>query len=127
MVDWTHTRAHKISNERPNDWPQGVRGISREGLNLLWINEATGHAVLGRQPGQDAQYASAKYTGADRFRCSARCFWHGRLLLRAQVFHETGTGHGGWALGRCTGTAAGALGAGGLAKARRVRTAAERS
>ena len=42
MADWSHIRAYKISSERPNDWPQGVRGISQEGLSLLGINEATG-------------------------------------------------------------------------------------
>jgi hypothetical protein len=42
MADWTHIRTHKISKERPDDWPQGVRAISQEGLNLLGINEATG-------------------------------------------------------------------------------------
>jgi hypothetical protein len=35
MADWSHIRAYKISSERPNDWPQGVRGISQEGLSLL--------------------------------------------------------------------------------------------
>ena len=42
MVDWTHIRAHKNSNERPADWPAGVRAISTEGLNLFGIKEATG-------------------------------------------------------------------------------------
>jgi hypothetical protein len=42
MIDWTHIRAHKISNERPSDWPQGVRAISQEGLGLFGIKEPTG-------------------------------------------------------------------------------------
>jgi hypothetical protein len=50
MADWRHIRAHKISSERPNDWPQGVRGISQEGLSLLGINEATGQLYC---PGMD--------------------------------------------------------------------------
>jgi hypothetical protein len=42
MTDWTRIRAHKISNERPNDWPEGVRAISQQGLNLFGIKETTG-------------------------------------------------------------------------------------
>jgi hypothetical protein len=42
MVDWARIRAFKISPERPDDWPEGVRGISQQGLSLLGINEATG-------------------------------------------------------------------------------------
>jgi hypothetical protein len=50
MVDWTHIRAHKNSNERPADWPAGVRAISTEGLNLFGIKEATGQLYWdGRQ------------------------------------------------------------------------------
>jgi hypothetical protein len=29
MIDWRHIHAHKISNERPSDWPEGVRAISQ--------------------------------------------------------------------------------------------------
>ena len=50
MIDWTHIRAHKISKERPADWPEGIRGISTEGLSLFGIKEATGQLYWdGRQ------------------------------------------------------------------------------
>src|SRR5215831_10063932 len=42
MADWKNIRAHKISTERPDDWPQGVRAITQQGLVLFGINEATG-------------------------------------------------------------------------------------
>jgi hypothetical protein len=38
MVDWTHIRARKTSNERPDDWPADVRAISQEGLSLFGIS-----------------------------------------------------------------------------------------
>jgi hypothetical protein len=42
MTDWEYTRANKISNEHPDDWPKGVRAISQRGLGLFGIKEATG-------------------------------------------------------------------------------------
>jgi hypothetical protein len=42
MIDWRHIRAHKTSNERPDDWPADVRAISQEGLSLFGIKEGTG-------------------------------------------------------------------------------------
>jgi len=59
MADWRHIRAHKISSERPNDWPHGVRGISQEGLSLLGINEATGQLYWdGSQSGRAICFGS---------------------------------------------------------------------
>jgi len=42
MTDWSHIRAKKISSERPDNWPEGVRAISQEGLGLFGIKETTG-------------------------------------------------------------------------------------
>jgi hypothetical protein len=42
MTDWDYTRAQKTTNERPDDWPKGVRAISQRGLGLLGIKESTG-------------------------------------------------------------------------------------
>jgi hypothetical protein len=42
MVDWRHIRTHKLSNERPDDWDEGIRAISQQGLSLFGIKEATG-------------------------------------------------------------------------------------
>ena len=42
MTDWDHIRAHKTSNEHPDDWPRGVRAISQTGLGLFGIKEPTG-------------------------------------------------------------------------------------
>jgi hypothetical protein len=39
MIDWTHIRAHKTSNERPHDWPADIRAISQEGLSLFGIRK----------------------------------------------------------------------------------------
>jgi len=41
MADWKNIRAQKIPTERPDDWPQGVRAITQQGLALFGINEAT--------------------------------------------------------------------------------------
>jgi hypothetical protein len=51
MIDWTHIRAQKISDEPvPTDWPDGVRAISVKGLSLFGIKEATGQLYWdGRQ------------------------------------------------------------------------------
>jgi hypothetical protein len=40
MADWTHIRAHKISNER--HLARDVRAISQEELSLFGIKEGTG-------------------------------------------------------------------------------------
>ena len=82
MADWRHIRAHKISSERPNDWPQGVRGISQEGLSLLGINEATGQLYCDySQSGRAICFG--RYTGAlDSCVCSRRCFRHVRSKRR---------------------------------------------
>jgi hypothetical protein len=42
MTDWDYIRAQKITNERPDDWPKGVRAISQRGLGLFGIREPTG-------------------------------------------------------------------------------------
>jgi hypothetical protein len=42
MTDWRNIRTYKISNDRPDDWPDGVRAISQQGLALFGIKEATG-------------------------------------------------------------------------------------
>jgi hypothetical protein len=42
MLDWPHLRAHKLSNERPDDWPKDVIAISVDGLSLFGIHKATG-------------------------------------------------------------------------------------
>jgi hypothetical protein len=50
MVDWAHIQAHKLSNERPHNWPEEVRAISVEGLSLFGIHETTGRLYWdGRQ------------------------------------------------------------------------------
>jgi hypothetical protein len=41
-ADWASIRAHKLANERPEGWPEGVRAISLEGLRLFGIDERTG-------------------------------------------------------------------------------------
>jgi hypothetical protein len=40
-TDWARIRAHKLADERPEGWPQGVRAISLEGLQLFGIHERT--------------------------------------------------------------------------------------
>ena len=42
MVDWDQIRKARLSKERPEDWPEGVRGISITGIGLLGIHEKTG-------------------------------------------------------------------------------------
>jgi hypothetical protein len=41
-TDWARIRAHKFADERPESWPEGVRAISLEGLQLFGIHERTG-------------------------------------------------------------------------------------
>ncbi len=39
-MDWDHIRKKRFANDQPpSDWPEGVRGISLEGLNLLGVDE----------------------------------------------------------------------------------------
>jgi hypothetical protein len=42
MIDWEHIRRVKFSDERPDDWPAGVKAISQEGLALFGIHDKTG-------------------------------------------------------------------------------------
>lgn len=41
MVDWEHHRKHRLTTERPSQWPDGVYAISTNGLVLLGIHEVT--------------------------------------------------------------------------------------
>lgn len=41
MIDWAEIRKHRLSGEKPDSWPDGVRAISMEGLSLLGIHERT--------------------------------------------------------------------------------------
>ncbi len=41
-VDWNYKRSKRFNDERPPEWPHGVRGISSQGLDLLGIHEQTG-------------------------------------------------------------------------------------
>ena len=41
-TDWEKVRKWKISDDRPPEWPEGIRAISTQGLSLLGINEQTG-------------------------------------------------------------------------------------
>jgi len=41
-IDWSRVQAKKISNERPDGWPEGVRAISQDGLTLFGVEEGTG-------------------------------------------------------------------------------------
>jgi hypothetical protein len=40
-MDWDNIRKHRLSSEKPENWPKGVRAISTEGLTLLGIHEKT--------------------------------------------------------------------------------------
>ncbi len=43
MVDWAQSRMFRFSMETaPPEWPEGVKGISMNGLNLLGIHERSG-------------------------------------------------------------------------------------
>lgn len=42
MTDWAKIRQNKLSKDRPDDWPDGIRAISDEGLRPLGIDEASG-------------------------------------------------------------------------------------
>jgi hypothetical protein len=41
-IDWNYKRSKRFTDDRPTEWPQGVRGISQQGLDLLGIHEQTG-------------------------------------------------------------------------------------
>jgi hypothetical protein len=38
-MDWNHIRSIKFTKDRPPGWPQGVYGITIEGLSLLGVHE----------------------------------------------------------------------------------------
>jgi len=42
MVDWDNIQKHKMSDEKPDNWPKDVRAISIDGVSLFGINEKTG-------------------------------------------------------------------------------------
>jgi hypothetical protein len=42
VVDWDNIREHRMTPDKPDSWPEGVRGISLEGVSLLGIHEKTG-------------------------------------------------------------------------------------
>ncbi len=42
MTDWDVVRRNKLSDDRPSDWPEGVRAISIKGVGLFGIHEKTG-------------------------------------------------------------------------------------
>jgi hypothetical protein len=76
MVDWRHIRAHKTSNERPDDWPAVVRAISQEGLSLFGIKEGTGQLFgTASRSGRAAFFCSAGQS-AGSLACGGRCFRH---------------------------------------------------
>jgi hypothetical protein len=42
-MDWDHIRSVRLTKDAtPQDWPDGVRGISVDGLALLGVHEKTG-------------------------------------------------------------------------------------
>ncbi|MEP0942743.1 MAG: hypothetical protein ABJH20_13650 [Rhizobiaceae bacterium] len=41
-TDWNRIRQDRLSDHRPDGWPEGVNGISLNGLSLLGIHERTG-------------------------------------------------------------------------------------
>lgn len=41
-TDWAKIRTHRFTPDRPTEWPEGVYGISLEGISLLGIHEKTG-------------------------------------------------------------------------------------
>lgn len=41
-MDWDEVRKNRLSKDRPDDWPEGVWGISLKGVGLLGIHEKTG-------------------------------------------------------------------------------------
>ena len=50
MADWRHIRAHKISSERPNDWPRVCSRYFAGGVKPSWDQRSNWPAILGRQP-----------------------------------------------------------------------------
>ena len=41
-MDWSHIRSFRFHKERPPEWPEGVLGISTEGLALFGVHEKNG-------------------------------------------------------------------------------------
>ncbi|RWM88600.1 MAG: hypothetical protein EOR84_27280 [Mesorhizobium sp.] len=42
MIDWDHIRKFRYTKDAPPaEWPEGIRGISQEGLALLGLNPKT--------------------------------------------------------------------------------------
>ncbi|MET4492580.1 hypothetical protein ABIA94_008183 [Bradyrhizobium sp. LA7.1] len=44
-VDWEVVRKHRLSNERPPEWPKDVYAISVKGSALLGIHEISGKLI----------------------------------------------------------------------------------
>lgn len=42
MADWAEVRANRFSKDRPNDWPEGVFGVSIKGVALLGVHDKSG-------------------------------------------------------------------------------------
>jgi hypothetical protein len=40
-MDWAEIRKNRLSKERPDEWPDGVYGISMSGAGLLGVHEKT--------------------------------------------------------------------------------------
>jgi hypothetical protein len=41
MTNWDHAEKHAATKDKRGGWPEGVHGISLEGLDLLGIHEKT--------------------------------------------------------------------------------------
>lgn len=41
-MDWSSARKFMFSDECPPEWPEGVRGISMEGVGFLGVHSETG-------------------------------------------------------------------------------------
>jgi hypothetical protein len=41
-INWDYKRSKRFTDDRPPEWPLGVRGISQQGLDFLGVNERTG-------------------------------------------------------------------------------------
>ncbi|MCV3239690.1 hypothetical protein [Mesorhizobium sp. ZC-5] len=49
--DWDNIRRHKYApDETPDYWPEGVKGISQNGLSLLGVHTATNQLYWDGQP-----------------------------------------------------------------------------
>ena len=38
-MDWNKIRTNRLSKERPESWPEGVYGISLEGVSMIGVHE----------------------------------------------------------------------------------------